>query len=183
MNVIKQDWTVNNITEEQKKLAEENHNLIYRFLSKYNLSIDEYYDIAAIGLCKAAMTFDESKSKFSTYAFKCMYMIMLHEKRKEKWQKAIPKDKLMYAQAEFENDNGSDTNSFFNLIPSDIDIERDVTLKDTIKKAFESLNERDRNVVRLLINGYKQREVVKIAGCSQPHISRIKKKFKQLMRE
>ena len=94
MNVTKQDWTVNNITEEQKKLAEENHNLIYRFLSKYNLSIDDYYDIAAIGLCKAAMTFDKSKSKFSTYAFKCMYMIMLHEKRKEKMVRVIPKDKL-----------------------------------------------------------------------------------------
>lgn len=145
--------------------------------------MEDWYDLAAIGMCKAAKTFNEETSKFSTYAFKCMFNEVYHEKRKERMAKAIPKDKLMYAQAEFENDNGSDTNSFFNLIPSDIDIERDVTLKDMIKRAFESLNERDRNVVRLLVNGYKQREVVKIAGCSQPHISRIKKKFKQLMRE
>lgn len=45
------------ITEAEKKLVEQNHNLIYAFLQKYHLTIEDYYGLAAIGLCKAAMTF------------------------------------------------------------------------------------------------------------------------------
>ena len=45
------------MTEEQKKLAEENHSLIYFYARKYNMSkqeFDDMYGILAIGLCKAA---------------------------------------------------------------------------------------------------------------------------------
>lgn len=49
------------MNDEQRKLVENNHNLIYAILHKYNLPIDEYYDVAAIGLCKAAITFDAEK--------------------------------------------------------------------------------------------------------------------------
>lgn len=45
------------MTDEQKQLVEQNHNLIYFYLYRHNLSIEEYYDVAAIGLCKAAITF------------------------------------------------------------------------------------------------------------------------------
>jgi len=73
------------MTTEQTKLAEDNHNLIYSFLNKYNLKSD-YYGDAGIGLCKAAMTYDKSKKfAFSTYAYKCMFnecgMRMRAEKR------------------------------------------------------------------------------------------------------
>ena len=59
------------MTDEQRKLVEDNHNLIYGFLNKKELT-DDYYDIVALGLCKAAMNYDESKGRFSTLAFKCM---------------------------------------------------------------------------------------------------------------
>ena len=57
------------LTKEQKELVENNHKLIYYYIHKNGLSVDEYYDILAIGLCKAALNFDESKGiKFVTYA-------------------------------------------------------------------------------------------------------------------
>ena len=49
------------MTEEQRKLVEDNHNLIYSFLQKYHLTIDEYYGLAAIGLCKAGKTYNGQK--------------------------------------------------------------------------------------------------------------------------
>lgn len=58
--------------EELNRFIEANHNLIYSFLRNYRLD-DEYYGDAAIGLCKAARSFDDSKgTRFSTYAYKCM---------------------------------------------------------------------------------------------------------------
>ena len=43
------------LNDEQRKLVADNHNLIYQYLIDNNLPQDEYYDIAAIGLCKAAL--------------------------------------------------------------------------------------------------------------------------------
>ena len=58
---------------EHVSMVEKNHNLIYGFLHKYKLSEDFYGD-AAIGLCKAARSYDETKgSSFATYAYKCMF--------------------------------------------------------------------------------------------------------------
>ena len=73
------------MTKEQEILVIENHNLIYYFIHKYNLSIEDYYDICAIGLCKAANTYDDKKGiKFSTYAGVCIENEIKQELRKQK---------------------------------------------------------------------------------------------------
>lgn len=61
------------LSDEQRKMAEENHGLIYGFLKKYGLDVDEYYDICAIALCKAVMAYDPERSKsLSTLAYHAM---------------------------------------------------------------------------------------------------------------
>ena len=61
------------LTHEQQELAAENHNLIYRFAQTMAIDVEEFYDILAIALCKAAKTFDKSRGlRFSTLAFQCM---------------------------------------------------------------------------------------------------------------
>jgi DNA-directed RNA polymerase specialized sigma subunit len=76
------------LSEEQKKIVEENHNLIYYVLHKHKLSIDKYYGAAAEGLCKAAITYSPDKNtKFSVYAYKCIMNVILTEMRKEKRKK------------------------------------------------------------------------------------------------
>ena len=71
------------LNEQQKKLVEQNHKLIYYTLKKYKLNQEEYYDILAIGLCKAAIKFDPERSKFSTFAMKVMYNEFLQHDRNE----------------------------------------------------------------------------------------------------
>ena len=46
------------MTEEQRLLVEENHKLIFKVIIDMNLEIDDLYDIAAIGLCKAAKVYN-----------------------------------------------------------------------------------------------------------------------------
>ena len=55
------------LTEEQKRMVEENHTLIYWYCHKYNLDIEEYYGLFAIELCRAVQLYDPTKSKISTY--------------------------------------------------------------------------------------------------------------------
>ena len=63
---------MNELNYEQQQLAEQNHNLIYSFAKSRKLDLEEYYDVLAIGLCKAALVYDENKATFSTLAYKCM---------------------------------------------------------------------------------------------------------------
>lgn len=68
------------LNDEQRKLVADNHNLIYQYLIDNNLPQDEYYDIVAIGLCKAALKYDTSKGAFSTYVYKTVRNIINNEK-------------------------------------------------------------------------------------------------------
>ncbi len=64
------------LNDQQRNLVSDNHKLIYSFLKSKNLDADEYYDVAAIGLCQAAHGYDPTRGvAFATYAYK----VMLHE--------------------------------------------------------------------------------------------------------
>lgn len=159
---------------------EDNHNLIYSFLEKYNLSIDEHYDLAAIGLCKASITYDGSKSKFSTYAYKCMFNSVICELRKELSSIRIPKHKTLYYQEELEKDDG-DKASLLNIIQSNEDVENEIISKIMLENYTNTLSERDKTIFDLSIAGYKQIEISEVVGCSRAQVSRVKNKFKNYL--
>lgn len=151
--------------------------MIYKFLQKYHLTIDDYYDLAAIGLCKAAITFNDTKSAFSTYAYKCMYTSVMMDLRKKTQAKTIPEHQILYYQAEVENNDG-DTAMLINYIPSKDNVEDNVlseVLFDEFAKKLKK--EKHRLIFELFREGYNQRQIGKMVGCSQPQVSRIKKKL------
>lgn len=151
--------------------------MIYTFLHQYNLSIEDYYDLAAIGLCKAGSKFDGSKSKFSTYAYKCMFTAVFTEIRNRKAEKRIQDHQVVYYQAELDDSNGGDTSTFLNYIPSKENVEENVLSEIIFEEYMNKLKERDKQIFILFSNGYKQREISKIVGCSQAQVSRVKKKL------
>lgn len=69
------------LTDEERDLVTNNHNLIYSYLNKYNLS-DDYYDLCALGLCRAAHFYEPERGKFSSFAFLCMSNAISMEWRK-----------------------------------------------------------------------------------------------------
>jgi len=78
------------LTLEQQQFATENHNLIYSFLQKNNLEIDDWYGISAYGFCKAVRAYNKDKNVcFSTFAYKCMQNEILMEYRKNKKHKGF----------------------------------------------------------------------------------------------
>lgn len=151
--------------------------MIYTFLQKYHLSIEDYYDLAAIGLCKAGSKFDGSKSKFSTYAYKCMFTTVFTEIRDRKAEKRIQDYQVVYYQAELDDSNGEDTSTFLNYIPSKENVEDNVLSEIIFKEYMNKLKERDRQIFALFSYGYKQREISRIVGCSQAQVSRVRQKL------
>lgn len=168
---------MNTMTDEQRKVVECNHNLIYSFLNKHNLPIDEWYGIVAIGLCKAAMTFNDGTSKFSTYAYSCMHNEVRKEMKKCQTQRSVPQDKTMSCQMSINKFDGENIGTLADVIPSNVDIELEAAVRDAIKRSWEELSDKNKIIIKLFLFGYKQREIAEILGTSSQYISTIKRKF------
>ena len=164
------------LTKEQQDLVEENHNLIYGFAKKRNLDIEEYYGILAIGLCKAAMIYNNEKGNFSTLAFTCMESILYQQWRHEQRQSAIPADMIFSYDVKIDGEESDNRNSFLDVLASNDSTHNTVVgniMKNTL---LDILTEGERKIVELLDNGLDTVQIATLRGCSKQNIShRIKK--------
>ena len=76
------------MTDEQRQLAEDNINLVYRFMIDYHLNPDVYYDLLMIELCRAAMVYNKnSGNTFSTLAYSYFLNLVKNVIKKDKSEK------------------------------------------------------------------------------------------------
>ena len=155
---------------------EDNHNLIYSFLKKYDLSNDDYYDLAAIGLCKAALGYNGELSKFSTYAFRCMKSNVFNSIKINNGVTKISEGCMIYYDAEIDNKMDG-VCSLIDFIPSSENVENYVISKMMCESYKRGFNSKGQKILDLLLSGYTHKEIGEIIGCSQPHVTRIKKKI------
>ena len=164
------------LTEEQRELVAENHQLIFGFLNKNGLDVDEYYDLAAIGLCKAACNYEKSVSLFSTYAYRCMFNEIFNDNRTKKLARTIPESLISSYNVPisgFEDDNFE----VLDYLESDFNLEDDVLSSVEYEKLMNKLSGKYKTTFILTMKGYKQCEIADILGCSPAYIYRIKKKI------
>lgn len=165
------------LNEEQKKLVEENHNLIYSFLKYRNLSlnaVEDWYGTAAIGLCKAAMAFDDSRGlKFSTLAYVCMERAVDCVKRKEK--KNV---KVSISLDEKIATNFDGVIPLSQMIPDPSDTFQSIYINDAVEKALKKLSDRDAAIIDTIISqDMTQACAAAKFGMSRANINRIYKNF------
>lgn len=168
--------TKNSITEERQKLVEENHNLIYHMCRKYNLSIEEYYDILAIALCKAAIAYDKNTGySFATYACKSMFNAYLAHIRYTKSSRrngvTISLNDIIY-----ENSNGDSDIVLEDIISNNLDAYDECIFLD-----FSKLDERQRKIIELRMQGYNQIEIADLFNISQATVTRTLSKIHKLL--
>lgn len=169
------------MTEEQRKLAEKNHNLIYGYLNKRGLEDDEYYDVAAIGLCKAAMSHDSSKGEFSTLAYKCMdnevkiYWTYLNRK------KFIPENLIIsYDVPAIEDGNES---CIDRLVAGRYNMSNIIIENITQSHFISLLNDKEKNIIKGFKCGLNQTQIAKKLNLKQQmvsyHVKKIRKKWEE----
>lgn len=162
--------------KKRNQFITDNHKLIYQFAHDNNLNLTEYYDILAIGLIKAADTFNKEKGfTFATYAFSVMKNEYLMELRKKK------KDRLNYALS-LEN-LAVDDIPFIELLRGDEDIKGKYS--DDIIRILNLLEKDELIIVTYIMKDYTQRQIALKMNTTQSNISRklkiIKKKYSQLL--
>jgi RNA polymerase sporulation-specific sigma factor len=165
------------LTPKQKKIVEDNHNLIYFYINKNNLDENEYYDLLALSLCKAAKKFDPSKGKFSTFAMHCFKMDHLIEIRDKK---AAKRDALVISlSSETCPDSENRRTELYDIIPGDRDVFDKMILLDIPKL----LDDRLAHICKLSYLGYDQQEIADMIGFSQSLVSRQLKIAKKILKE
>ena len=176
---------VQKLTKEQKRLVEENENMIHWYIRKKSLSYD-LYDVLAIALCKAALLFDETKGfQFSTLVYKCFSSEVSREERRRlatfRGGGEIP---LSLDAKVYKGIDGMC--SLLELLDDERDFTREVEEKIIAKEAMkfleENLNESDYKVYRLHLRFLGQTEIAKITGLSQSWVSRSIKRTNWLLR-
>lgn len=156
------------LTKEQKRLVEDNHNLIYYYCRKNDISIDTYYDVCAIGLCKAAATYDKEQSTFATYA-----LYVINNEVKGIYRKNASRGKQdvqVFSYDKILTNNYGDECTLLDFIIT----EGKDAYESPILTDFNKIwNQRERRIALLLYEGYTQTEISKIIGVKQPQTSRI----------
>lgn len=170
------------LNDEQREFVTENHNLIYSFLYSNNLNVEEWYDLAAIGLCKACLSFDGGKSQFSTFAYKCMWNQVFAEMRKEGAIRRGKYDKVLYYDAMIHTDSDGVNCSFLNLIPDmKYDTSKQAIIRVRLYEMFGRLNDKEIETANLLSKGYNMAYIGDCLGCSKQWVAKMRNKMRMLL--
>lgn len=163
---------MNNI-DEINNLITENMPLVYYLVSKYYPTYttdDDLKQVGMIGLCNAAKKFDSEKSKFSTYASRCI----IHE---------------IGAEFKRRSKHWGDVS-----LESECSDSEECTIGDTLvgeegvgffdeESLYSKLTEREKNVYNLLRQGFTVPEIVSTLKYSRggvyKNIKNIKRKWKE----
>lgn len=174
---------MNELNYEQQQLAEQNHNLIYSFAKSRKLDLEEYYDVLAIGLCKAALVYDENKATFSTLAYKCMNNEYNKIIRGQTVKRKIPDNLISSLDAviSVSEEDGSEI-TLYDCIKKDIfPIPDSSTITNIMFDKFynNKLTKQEQKIVKLLAQDRTQVEISKLMGLTRQRISAIIGKIKE----
>lgn len=153
-----------------QKLIDENIELVYYIVHKHYPTFVDDEDIiqcGMLGLCKAANTWDENKSTFSTYAGKCIRNEINYEFRNRKKHQGV-------LSLDYEYSNDSD---------------EDITLKDTVVGqddvdyvdatfVYQNLNPLECEIVDCKRKGMTTIEIANQLGCSKKTVATKIRKIK-----
>ena len=173
--------------EARALLIERNLRLVVYIAKKFEntgIGVEDLISIGTIGLIKAIQTFIlDRKIKLATYASRCIENeILMYLRRTSKTRMEVSIDEPLNVDWDGNELLLSDIlGTDDDVISKDIEDEID---KKLLKKAMETLSEREKLIIRLRfgMNGQEgeektQKEVADMLGISQSYISRLEKKI------
>lgn len=151
------------LTATEKRMSEENHNLVYNFLHRYGYSIESYYNIAIFGYLKAVQIYNrrkdlQEKYDFPFIAWQYMRSEIGNNTRTENSQKRKPTEGIISLDAEY-----AETENLYNAVGGK-SAEDDVLEEELLNDIMENLSELQRKIAQLKINGYSNKETYLIVG-------------------
>ena len=172
------------MTEEQKRLVEQHHNLIYWYLNKKKMSINEWYDILAIALCNAVISYDSDICEFATYAIKCFNTAVHTRIRLDNGVTKRPSGGVWSYEEKIQNPLYNEENATCELFLADgYNVEQEAIVSLILKKCLNKMSERDKKIILMLYEGYDGKEIGEKFNMSHQNVFLIKNKFKNIIKK
>lgn len=168
------------LTPKQKQLVADNHRLIYSYAKKNHLKLDEWYDVLAIAMCKAARRFDPDKGKFSTWCYRHFDNEVRTVRNDARKKSRIPNDLIVPYESMFKAVDCNDDNSD-RLI--DVGYAEDRIYDMLVYDIEQNMTRIERDVFDCLINGYTLRMIASEVGCTPKEVSKTISSIKTKVRE
>lgn len=167
------------LSEQQRKKVEENHNLIYGYAKTYNVSVEEHYDLLAIGLCKAIINYDNSKGEISGFAYKCMNNEMIDYFRSFNGKSRVPTECIISYDAPTGNEEEGSNATVLDTITDSHYTDEEVIHSQTYIDMLSLLNEKETKIAMYMEQGMTEKEIAFIMNCSQQNVNRMRNNIKK----
>lgn len=143
------------LTDEQRKLVEENHSLIYWYLNRRGLDHSEYYDLLAIELCLTVANYNPDRGSLSNY-----FKLRADNALKKEFAKS---SREIVGTHELNHDI---------LLCGGTSVEDLVELEEIFDVPHGE-------ILRMRADGHTQAEIAEVYGLTQSYISKIIEKCKR----
>ena len=152
-------YKLEKLTEEEKKLAEENHNLIYAYLHTYGYSIEIHYNVVIFGYLKGIQVYcrREDLQKRYDLPFICwqyMRAELGNQFKTETRQKRKPMESVLSLDAEYTDD----AENLHDCI-GEKTLEEEVIEEETVSELLKKLSEVQRKIIEMKMDGYGNKEI------------------------
>lgn len=154
-------------TEEEKRLAEKNHDLVYQFLRAHNYSMEDYYNTAVFGYLKGIQKYcryigNGAGNNLDGICWNCMRSEIKSHFKMETAKKRQPSEATI------------------KKIPS---AEDEVLVTEILKSVMENLTIRQQNIITLKLLGYSNAEICLLMEMSKSSYYRELENIRQMIND
>ena len=152
------------MNDEQEKLVTDNMALVHFLINRYYPTFNGNEDVVQtgmVGLCKAAKTWDSSKSTFPTYAGRCILNEIKNYFR-------VNIEVQPSLSLDYEYEGGA---MLSEVIEGDTDVNSTFELTEFLGKE----KDKHKKVLSLYAQGYTTQEIAEITGIGRRGVARIKR--------
>lgn len=146
------------LTAHEREFAEQNHNVIYDYLHKRGLSLEEYYDIAALGYLKAVMSYNRRRT-LRRYAFTTIAWRKISSEIHGEWKKHERRKEVLDIVSIDAKMQGSESD-LLRMLGADDDRLSIVELKNSLPSEMQMY-------IWYLLMGYEREQICLILGISE----------------
>lgn len=164
-----ENYKLQPLTDDERKFAADNHNLIYGFLHRYGYSLENYYDIAIFGFLKAVQIYRRREDLRNKYTFpfiswKYMRAEIGNHSRMEAAKKRKPSGTVVSLDAGY-----CGTENFYNCLCNADERypESEVLEMEQMAELVKDLSDAQQKIIRMRIAGYKNKEIYTVLGIKQ----------------
>lgn len=149
------------LNDTQRRVAEENVGLVYAALKKFRVPGcgEDLFGAGCVGLCKAALRWREGGAPFSTFAYHLIECEMINELRARRQDRELCARKAGFIQRPSASIEAVDTA---------------LTLARLVQNLPALLEERELRILRLLLRGWKAKEIAVALAVSESSVRRAR---------